>query len=196
MRRKNLQSWKKDHLKFKGNHSKRIVKDQKQLFYQHFCRANGVRGRWNSQRVVFPYTILTKVLFPFQEMDTFIPFQRRERFMKRICFSFGGLGFTFGFPVFTDFPAFPASASLFFAFSLLHPCFSHLLVLRGLAHSAEGDRQGEGQKKRPEVPPMRASRIVRLRFKHSVRPYVFLFWREEERKEAREEKGRLPKLRE
>ena len=32
--------------------------------------------------------------------------------MKRICFSFSGLGFTFGFLVFTAFPAFPASASL------------------------------------------------------------------------------------
>ena len=85
--------------------------------------------------------------------------------MERRCFSFDGLGFTFGFPVFPAFPAFPASASLVRAFSLLFHCFVpalfcfvpaslSLLVARGLVHGMEENAKAEAKKRGPEeVPP-------------------------------------------
>ena len=79
--------------------------------------------------------------------------------MERRCFSFDGLGFTFGFPVFPVFPAFPASASFFRAFSLLFHCFVpalfcfvpaslSLLVARGLVHGVEVDAKAKALKNR------------------------------------------------
>ena len=115
--------------------------------------------------------------------------------MERRCFSFDGLGFIFGFPVF---PAFSASASLIRAFSLLFHCFVPVSLTCSSSEVWSTVRKGpprrRPKKKRPEVPPMRASRIVHPRFKHTVCPYVFLFWREEERKEAREEEGKTSKI--
>ena len=84
--------------------------------------------------------------------------------MERRCFSFDGLGFTFGFPVFTAFPAFPASASLvrlvlcfFTALSLLCsalfcfvPASLSLLVARGLEEDAKAEAKKRGLE---EVPP-------------------------------------------
>ena len=57
----------------------------------------------------------------------------------------------------------------FRCFFLVLLCVPHLLVLGGVVHSTEGDRQGEGPKRGPEgVSSVRAKKIVCQRWEIDI----------------------------